>query len=611
MFIKQIVKKNTSSGKTFIHYRLVESYRIGEKNRHRTIHNLGDVPELENPQNRKTLANRIEEILSKQESIFPINPNLERLAQKFAAQIVDNQSIRQQQPAKQSGGVDYKTVDLNSLQSDNVREIGAEWMCKNVAEQLKIKEFLSQHGWNEKWARLAEISIISKAIIASSEHKTAQWLAINSGLLELYGLDYDQVNRHHLYQASTRLYQQKDQIEQHLSSRTQQLFDLQDKIILYDLTNTYFEGRKPYSTKAKYGKSKEKRSDALLFVLAVVVDIHGFIKYSKLYEGNMADSKTLQETIEHMKTNTSRVGKKRLVVIDAGIATEDNLKMLREKGYDYLCVSRSKLKDYQSQLDPDKLIKITDKAGHAIELQKVVHKDKADTFMYVRSQQKILKEASMDRKFTQRFEQGIQEIEQSLNKKGGTKKLEKVWERIGRVKQKYPRANKYFQVNVTHNDKVATKVTWERINPELEQDQGVYFIRTTLATKHENILWMIYNTLNEIESTFRVLKTDLNLRPVYHQKDLYSEAHLFLGLLAYQVVNTVRHQLKANNINYDWQNIIRIMNTQKIITTSLKGKEENYFIRHCSRPTPMALQIYKALEINSMPMPNKKSVVPH
>ena len=155
----------------------------------------------------------------------------------------------------------------------------------------------------------------------------------------------DKVTKDKPYQSALHLYQVKDALEKHLSKRTNELFDLEDKIILYDLTNTYFEGEKRNSKLAKFGRSKEKRSDAKLVVLALVVNIEGFIKYSSILEGNIADCKTLSAMIEKLASHTC--GGSAVVVVDAGIATEENLKIIEAKGYKYLCESRTKLKNYQ------------------------------------------------------------------------------------------------------------------------------------------------------------------------------------------------------------------------------------------------------------------------
>ncbi len=613
MFIKTIIKSNIVGGKKFYHYRLVESYRINKKVRHRTILNLGAVSLLDNPVKRKQLADRIEQLMQGVKPLFSeiVDTELEALALKYHGQIIRQMSIQLagnevDTPVEK----DFRKVDLNSIKHDEVREIGAEWLCKATLEKLDLKNCLAELGWNNKWIELAHISIISRAVFAGSEYRTAKWLSLNSGLPELYNRAYDSVSHHQLYEVAHRLYQAKEKIEPYLGQRTDELFDQKDTIYLYDLTNTYFEGRKQESKKAKYGRSKEKRTDAKLIVLAVVTNVNGFIKYTQFYEGNMSDGKTLKATITDIEQNSQTTQNKKLIVIDAGIATEKNLKMLRSKNYDYLCVSRRKLREYEALLDKP-VVTLEDKRGNPIEMKILKAEHEEDHFVYVWSKQKQLKEYSMEEKMIQRYEEELQKIKKAIHTKGGTKKEQKVWERIGRLKQKYPRVNKYFEIKVQAQKGVATKVEWSRKNLEMEKQRGVYFLRTTLDSKDEKTLWKIYQTLKEIEYTFRVLKTDLNLRPVFHQKDKYVEAHLFLGILAYQVVSCIRYELKQHNIRHDWRNIVRIMGSQKLVATTLKGEDKNYFLLKCSRPAPQALEIYKALGINSIPLKMKKSVVPH
>ena len=175
-------------------------------------------------------------------------------------------------------------------------------------------------------------------------------------MCELTGYDMNTLTKDKLYQSALHLYKVKDKIEKHLSRRTNELFYLEDKIILYDLTNTYFEGEKRNSRLAKFGRSKEKRSDAKLVVLALVVNTEGFIKYSSVLQGNIADCQTLSAMIEKLASHTW--GHKAVVVLDAGIATGENLEMITQKGYKYLCVRRTKLKDYQ--VVPDRLTVLMD-----------------------------------------------------------------------------------------------------------------------------------------------------------------------------------------------------------------------------------------------------------
>jgi len=212
-----------------------------------------------------------------------------------------------------------------------------------------------------------------------------------------------------------RLYGEKDGLERHFSNRTNDLFSLDDKIIIYDLTNTFFEGRMQRSTLARYGRSKEKRNDAKQVVLAAVVNPEGFLKESQIFQGNMSDPQSLRHVLEKMKSHRGTSAKKQVVVMDAGIATEDNLKMLKTASFDYICVSRSKLKDYRlTNLSP---VEIRDKSDQPIEISQVEVDGETDSFYKVKSYSKGLKEASMENRFTRAFECGLNQVAEALTKK--------------------------------------------------------------------------------------------------------------------------------------------------------------------------------------------------
>lgn len=621
MFIKTIVKTDKKTSKRYDYYRLCEGYRIGNNVRHRSIVSMGRLEGIESKEDKKKLADSIEALIKgdRQLFAFDVKPIIEKYAREFADRIINeklldvapNVLIADSQSGKEA---DYETIDINSLKHKDVREIGAEWLCRQALEQLDFKNLLTGGcGFSETSALFSMTHIVSRAVFPASENKTAQWIKENSAVSGLFGIPINKINRFKLYAASNNLYKQKKVIEKSLSTKTNELFDLQDKIVFYDLTNTYFEGRKAGSKIAKFGRSKEKRSDAKIVAMAAVINAEGFLKYSRIYEGNISDSKTLNKTIEELSAHTSSTGRKPVVVMDAGIMTEENTLELKTKGYDYICVSRTKLKEYNLVQPDGENTVIYDKNENPINLRLVKKPDCPDTYMYVRSQQKAIKEASMNDHFSQRYEEELENIRAALSKKGGTKKLEKVWERIGRLKERYPTANKYYSIEVIPDEsqEKAIDLKWSKNRVKPKEGEGVYFIRTSLSEKDEETLWTIYNTLTEIEATFRVLKTDLALRPIFHKHDHNIESHLFLGLLAYQVVATIRYQLKQKGIRYDWRNIVRIMNTQKEVTSTMKSKKgKTIMLKKCSTPTIEAKQIYDALGYKYNPYYMKKSVVP-
>ena len=426
------------------------------------------------------------------------------------------------------------------------------------------------------------------------------------------GYDESKITKDKLYESAKNLYQLKDQLEKHLSHKTNTLFDIQDKILLYDLTNTYFEGTMRGSTLARYGKSKEKRNDAKLVVLALVVNIHGFLKYSSILEGNTADCTTLEQMINKIQNHTS--SQKGIVVIDAGIATKENLNYLQQSGYQYVCVNRVNLKNYEAVQGKEQVILQT-KNKNEVRIQAISTDISTDYYLRIKSQAKALKESGMKNRFEQRYVEEIQKIAKAVHQKGGVKKISKVYERIGRAKQKYPTAHKLFEIQIetTPSNTLVTNLSWKRIThieEQVNENLGVYFLRTNLKIDDEKTIWNIYNTIREIESTFRTLKTDLDLRPIFHKTDVASMAHLHLGILAYWLVNTIRHQLKSQGFKNSWQEIVRIANTQKMITTSGTNDQQHIIsIRKCSTPEQNLSQIQSILRINSKPFRKRKSVV--
>jgi len=610
MFVKPYLKQNRTTGERYTVYKLVEGYRVRGQVTHRIIVSFGRLDELATDDEKKLLGKRVEELVLNGGNTLPLSfagTKIEQLARYYFEEI-----RKKKRYDINPGKYDWETVNMSTLKNKDAREIGAEWLCKQAVDQLGIEDFLRQSGWPEGQIALATTHIICRAVYPASELKTVSYIRDNSAISEITGYDREKITKDKLYGISHKLYQIKDPLEQYLSRRTNELFDLEDKIILYDLTNTYFEGRMLGSKIAKFGRSKEKRSDARLVVLAVVVNREGFLKYSNIYQGNMADCTTLEGIINALIAQTSFSHRKPIVVIDAGIATDENLNMLKSKGYDYMCVARSSLKEYYADTTATP-VQITDKRKQPIELLKVQANSNSDQYLWVKSHTKKLKEDSMNGLLSQRFEQGIQSIREGITKKGGTKKLSKVYERIGRLKQKYPSVHTWYDITVCDDGNgTAAGISCHHKTGVYDNSQsGIYFLRTSIVELNEHTFWSIYNIIREIEYTFRVLKTDLDLRPIYHKTDEASMAHLNLGLLAYWLVSTIRYQLKQNGINADWREIIRRMNTQKCVTTSVVNiRKQTISVRQCTEPNKEVKAIYDILKHKYVPFVRKKSVVP-
>ena len=609
MYFKSSCRTNPETKKLDSYYRLVESYRNSSgRVCHRTILNIGFLDEDISPETLNLIARRLTDMYQQKMSIFPeSDPIVLKLVTEFWNKIVKEQRLDLTLYNK-----DSRMIDADTIRHNNIREIGTEWMCYNTWQQLGIDKILINNGFSESDVQLAQTQIISRAVYPGSELATSKWIKENSAVTELTGYDIGKINKDRLYKNALKLNKIQKELEEHLSNRTNELFDIQDKIVLYDLTNTYWEGEKRNSTLAKFGRSKEKRSDCRLVVLALVVNIYGFIKHSSIHEGSFSDSQGLDRVIQSLDKTTGSL--RPLIVLDAGIATKENLALIRSKGYHYLCVSRTKLKNYK--FDPDSLVThLETKSKKKVILKKILTNDNTDYCIEINSEMKALKERGMQRQFEERFEGELEKIKTSIHKKGGVKLSDKVNQRIGRAKQKYPSAQGRYDINLTYDptNKTVVQMRWslnEQKERQLNDNLGTYFIRTSMNMNDEVMVWNVYNTKREIESTFRTLKTDLDLRPIYHKKDESTIAHLNLGLLAYWLVNTIRCQLKGHGINNCWTEIVRIGNTQKVITTSGYNKAEKEIkVRKCSEPELKLKTLYHALDIKNRPFTKIKSVV--
>lgn len=610
MYFRASYRNNPKTEKSEAYYRLVESYRDAFGHiKQKTIITAGFIDNYTRNE-LEFVQTYINETINGKSNLFiqDSNTHLIEYANELLKKIIGNKKI--------DSAKGLEKVDLETLKHDEVREIGAEWLALQALKQLKLSSFLENQNWENEKIQLALTQLISRAVYPASESKTSRWIKENSSVCELTAYPVEKITKDKLYKSALDLYEIKDELEQFLSTKTDELFDIQDTIYLYDLTNTYFEGEKKNSKLAQFGRSKEKRNDAKLVVLAVVVNLEGFIKYSSILQGNMADSKTLSEMIDNLKVKSGTGNSKSLLVFDAGIVSKENLEMVVSKGYDYVCVNRTKPKEYEFKNDIPVII--YDSKNQKISLNEVTLNSNNDpdfSLYKVKSDFKAMKEHSMNVKFQERFLCELQKLANGLSKKSGIKTLEKVQQKIGRLTERFPSiASNYSITCLADKDNIkAQSLTWE-LNQNAhkkKEEQGVYFLRTSLKDKDEETIWRIYNALREIETTFRTLKTDLDLRPIYHKNDDATMAHLNLGLLGYWIVNTIRHQLKVKKINHDWSEIIRISNTQKMVMTSVLNSEGNKIvIKKCSEPFEKLVEIYAALKYNPIPFKMRKFVVP-
>lgn len=598
MFIRTVHKRNKSSKKLYKYQQLVESIRTAKGVRQKLILSLGvlELPKEHWPR----LAKRIEAIIHDQQTLFEETAEIEQLARKFAQRIIQKHAFVLDDDAEH-----VETVDIRSLQNLRVRRIGAERLGLDFFKKLHLHDCLKSCGLSKRQIEIAMLLIIGRLVHPGSERHLHGWAQDISGLDDLINTDFTHLSLNSLYKVSDILFENKTTIEAHLRQRENDLFSLDETIILYDLTNTYLEGIAASNAKAKFGRSKEKRKDCRLLTLGLVVDSKGFPKTSQVFAGNQSEPETLLNMIKalHQQDPTNSV--KPTIVIDAGIATDENLMALKKDSYHYIAVSRKKF----DVPDTDNCIVLKETKQNKVEAKRIVGDD--EIVLHCKSKLKQKKERSMQGRLQQNFEEQLSALSKSIHKKGGTKRYDKVLLRLGRLKEKYKQIARFYQVHVEEKDGFAVRVTWDYLKEQAEQRfSGAYFLRTDRTDLSEKTIWSIYVMLTQLEDAFRTLKTDLKLRPVFHQKEQRSDAHIFITLLAYHLLHSIRSYLKQKDIRLSWSKLRDRMSTHCRITNRLRTQSGNtLFIRKCSQPEDFHKMIYDALGIDHTPCKTKKYVM--
>lgn len=602
MFIRLTTKKDKNTNKIYNNYQLVESYRTPKGPRQRIILTVGSQLNLDK-NDRKILANRIEEILSNQKTFIPYEPEIERLANEFAIKILEKnrenkQNFKDTSPSQEEEEEEACNthVNLNSLKTYQARTIGAEYTLYETAKKLNLDKCLLSLGMKEQDCKLALALIIARAAFPGSERRTFHLLQNSSATEELLHLDSGSYSLKQLYEVSDKLLLHKEKIEEHLEAKEKELFQLEEAIILYDLTNTYFEGSMKKNPKAKHGRSKEKRSDCPLVTMGLVLDEQGFPKRSKFFSGNVGEPITLESIIRAL-SNKKKV--QPIVVMDAGLATEKNLLWLKENDYAYLTVFRQKSKKLLEAEDAGewKLIKKT--SNNEVMAVWKKHEKTDERCLKCVSTARAQKDKSIQKGKQEKLEKELEKLREGLSKSRCLKESKLVEQKIGRLKEKYKRIARFYEIIVEHCEKTgnATNLFWKVDQEKIETDfKGSYYLRTSMQDITEEKLWHLYTMLTQVERAFEEMKSTLGLRPVYHHLEHRTDGHMWITLLAYHLTHSIRYQLQLDGNDLSWKSIRDIMRTQIRVSTKINQTNgQTCHIRTTTEAEPMHKKILHSL----------------
>ena len=602
MFIRRTQTRSSRSGESYFTFRLVRSERIGSKVRQRTLLNLGR--HFESAQSDwPVLCRRIDEVLAGQLQLAPDCPAaLEVHAQRIAAQLLARERTGTPVPAHRP---DIQRVDVDSLELIRPRSVGVEHVALWAMDQLGLRPWLEELGIGASLRGAAIGSIIARMARPGSERATRRWLAERSALGELLEVDFETMGPMQLYRASDALMAHREAIESHLFDHALGLFDLHPTVTLYDLTNTFFEGEAAGQPKAKRGHSKDKRSDCPLLTLALVLDASGFVRRSQVFAGNVREHRTLAEMLDALDAP-----REALVVMDRGIATEQCVKWLRDNDYRYLVVSRERTRHF----DPEAAQRIETASRHGVHLHKVVSDDGHEVRLHCFSEERANKERAIVERFASRFEQTLTKLCEGLSRPRTEKRASKIRERIGRLKAKSRGIAQHYHIDIdtdpTGERATAVRFTRQPVEGSMMTHPGVYCLRSNHTDWDEQTLWRTYVTLTDIEAVFRSLKSELGLRPIFHHKPIRAEGHLFITVIAYQLVQVIRRRLRQTGEAASWDTVRRILEGhQRITATFRRADGRTLHVRKATRAEPPQQAIYDALTLDPEPGGIRKTIV--
>jgi transposase len=492
----------TKNGKTHTYWRLVRSVRSGTKVRQETVLQLGELDD----------QGRI---------------RAKALAQSFLG------------IERQPGWFDEATPDqpltihLKGLRLERGRRFGDVWLAWQLWRALgldrKVQELLPRKREDIPWAAMVAILVMARLCEPRSELHIAEAWYRQTALVDLLGVAEAKVNDDRLYRALDHLLPHKKSLEEHIKDRLGTLFGLEYDLFLYDITSTYFEGKAARNPKARRGYSRDKRPDCLQVCIGLVVTREGYPLGYEVFEGNRNDATTVQEIVTTMERRHGRG--QRIWVMDRGMINPANLKWFAERGCRYIVgTPKGQLKAFAEQVKsgPWEVVR------EGLEVQRLDGTGGEDTFLLCRSTDRAAKERAMRQRFERRIEEGLGKIAAGCDKR--RYQIGVVERRVGRLLAQNSRAARLFTVKVSERDGGGSAITWSKrakASDWASTSDGCYVLRTNVADWSGGEIWRAYMHLTDAEAAFRIEKSDLKLRPVWHQRGDRVEAHILVCFLAY------------------------------------------------------------------------------
>jgi transposase len=550
MYLRRCYRKK--DGKRHAYWAVVESRRTARGPRQHVVAYLGGLPEGER--------------LGVQEAADPHS-----LAQRGL--------FADTEPA-------WVTVDVNRLRVERSLAFGGAWTGQQILAKLGLVEFLAaamERGREQiSWPAMALVLVLGRLCDPSSELHLAEQSYEAGALADLLGVPAEKVNDDRLYRALDQLLPHKAALEKHLKTSLGDLFQIEYDLLLYDVTSTYFEGQAKGNPQAKRGYSRDHRPDCKQVNIALVVSRHGLPLGYEIFDGNRHDSTTVETIVKAMEKQYGKAD--RIWVMDRGMASKDNLKFLKEGGRRYILgTAKGMLKRFAQELTAKEWKEVHE----GLEVRLCPAPEGDEVFILCRSAERRQKEQAMHKRFEERIEEGLKKIAASCTKK---KQLPvKIAERVGRLMGQNTRAAKLFDTSVTEDDAGRARLTWTKVTAWRDWaslSEGCYLLRSNISDWSGEELWRAYVQLTEAESAFRIQKSDLALRPIWHQKEDRVQAHILVCFLTYVVWKTLGRMCHQAGLGDEPRKVFEQLQQIRIVDVVLTTRSGVEIRRRCvTRPT--------------------------
>jgi transposase len=591
MFLRRYHR--TKDGKTRTYYALVESVRTQAGPRQRVVAHLGELNSDEERRWQRTVVFHNRQGEGRQLRLFPDDENV---------------SLPEDP--------DVVRISLKSVGWANPRQFGDVWLSLWLWRHLKLDEivdrYLPQGKESIRPADIVAIEVINRLCAPCTEFALAEHWYASTGLEDLLGVPDSAVTKDRLYRTLDRLLNAQEAIERELKEQLGTLFRLNYSLLLYDLTSTYFEGLAAENELAHRGYSRDHRGDCKQIVVALVVTRDGFPLAHRTFAGNTRDLKTVQAIVTQIETQFGR--SQRIWVMDRGAISDESLKFLGESGRRYLLATRrGELAQFQDQLGKNGWKRLKKNSQVEVKLfeREEVH------YLLARSRPRRKKERAIRRRQRRGLERDLRRL-RALVDTGKLKKRDKILERVGRLKERFPKARSFVGINVTRTKQPSLEWSWDRAKyKQTLAADGAYLLRSNESGWVAHEFWATYMQLIVVERAFRVLKSDLLLRPIWHHYSGRTRAHVMVCVLAYTLWKTLDHLAKRARLMTEIRKpdprrprsspkarpmtpkvILRELAKIKIGDILLKTTDgRELVLRRVARPDPEQARILQALKL--------------